>query len=194
MTFKSPIDGAEKTPKTSKEGYNGFVKERKMANQPLKTTFEYLNKAVHTEDGWIHPLRDAVKDVTATEAAWRPAPEVASIWEVTAHATPYLYDVLRALKGEERKAHEDWHEITQSSEKAWTALRDELLAGIDALGAEIEKLKDADFVVAPPNRETARWELLVDISVHDAYHAGQIIKLKQLYSAKHAGVKETAGV
>ena len=165
-----------------------------MSNQPVQKTFDYLFKAVHAEDGWIHPLRDAVQDVTAEEAAYKPAEGVASIWDVVAHATPYLYDVVRALRGDVKKPHEDWQEITDTSANAWAALRDELLAGIDALGSEIGKLSDVDFLVAPPNRETARWEILVDISVHDAYHAGQIVKLKQLYAASKVGAKETAAV
>src|SRR5436853_4150347 len=117
-----------------------------MEKQPVKTTIGYLHQAVHTEDGWIHPLRDAVKDVTAEEAAWKPGADVASIWEVTAHATPYLYDVLHALRSAEREAHEDWHAIGDTSEKAWTALRDQLLSGIDQLGVEISKLSEADFL------------------------------------------------
>ena len=164
-----------------------------MANQPLQTTLNYLHRSVHTEDGWIHPLRDVVKDVTLEEALYKPSADVASIWEVTAHATPYIYDVLRALRGEDQVKHEDWSSIKDSSPSAWTLVKNELLAGIDALGAEVGKLSDADFLVAPPNRETPRWELLVDIAVHDAYHAGQIVKLRQLYLARVA-VKEAAGV
>ena len=159
-----------------------------------KQTFDYLHRAVHTEDGWIHPLKDAVQDVTAAEAAWKPGAYVASIWEVVAHTTPYVYDVLRALRGEERQPHEDWHEIADTSEKAWAELKGQLLAGIEALGAEIGKLSEADFAVAPPNRESPRWEILVDVAVHDSYHAGQIVKLRQLYTAKHAAVKEPATV
>jgi len=166
-----------------------------MDNQPQKTTFDYFFKAVHTEDGWIHPLKDVVQDVEIDEAKWKPAEEVASIWEVVAHTTPYLYDVIRALQGGERVKHEDWHEISNWSEAAWKKLRTELLSGIEQLGAEVAKISDADFSTAPPNRETARWEFLVDIGVHNAYHAGQIVKLKQLYAAKTgAGKKETAGV
>jgi uncharacterized damage-inducible protein DinB len=164
-----------------------------MSNQVQKA-FEYLHKAVHTEDGWIHPLRDAVKDVTLEEALYKPAAEVASIWEVVAHTTPYLYDVIRALRGDVKKPHEDWHELPDTSAKSWAALRDELLAGIEALGAEIGKLSDEDFWVAPPNRETPRWEFLFDLSVHDAYHAGQIIKLKQMYASSKTAAKEAAGV
>ena len=164
-----------------------------MSSQGFQTTFSYFHKLVHTEEGWIHPLRDVVQDVSADEAAWKPAADVASIWEVTAHATPYIYDVLRALRGEERVKHEDWHSITDLSPSAWALLKNELLKGIEALGAEVEKLSDAELPVAPPNRDTPRWELFVDIGVHDAYHAGQIVKLRQLYAAK-VGAKETAGV
>ena len=182
------------TIKTLDIGYNMLERRDDMKDEALTTTFTYLHKAVHTEDGWIHPLKDAVADVTVQQALFKPAPDVASIWEVTAHATPYLYDVLRALRGEERVQHEDWHDLSDTSEKAWLTLRGELIAGIDALGEEISKLKEADYLVAPPNRKTARWELLVDIAVHDAYHAGQIIKLKQLYAAAHANAREVASV
>jgi len=165
-----------------------------MNNEALTTTLTYLHKSVHTEDGWIHPLKDAVGDVTLEQALYKPAGDVASIWEVTAHATPYLYDVLRALRGEDQVKHEDWPVISDTSGAAWHRLRTELLDGIESLGTEIAKLTEADYLVAPPNRKTPRWELLTDIAVHDAYHAGQIIKLKQLYSAAHSKARETASV
>jgi uncharacterized damage-inducible protein DinB len=164
-----------------------------MEKQPQQATFEYMYRAVHTEDGWIHPLKDVVKDVEADEAKWKPAAEVASIWEVVAHTTPYLYDVLRALRGEEKVKHEDWHALSDTSDSAWKKLRTELISGIERLGEEIAELKEADYSVAPPKRETPRWELLVDLHVHDAYHAGQLVKLRQLYAAQ-VGAKEVAGV
>jgi uncharacterized damage-inducible protein DinB len=165
-----------------------------MSKQPLQTTFEYLHRAVHTEDGWIHPLRDSIKDVGAEEARWKPSPEVASIWDVTAHATPYLYDVLRALRSEDKVEHEDWHSITDESEAAWVRLRSELLSGIDQLGEEIVEIQEADYLVPPQGRKTPRWEMITDIAVHDSYHAGQIVKLRQLYAASHAGMKEVVAV
>ena len=165
-----------------------------MSKQPLQTTFEYMHRAVHTEDGWIHPLRDAIKDVGVDEARWKPAPDVASIWDVTAHATPYLYDLLRALRAEDKVEHEDWHAITDVSEPAWIRLRNELLSGIDQLGEEIAEIQESDFTLPPTGKKTPRWELMTDIAVHDAYHAGQIIKLRQLYAANHAAVEELATV
>src|SRR5579885_2041080 len=117
-----------------------------MEKQPFQTSFDYLFRAVHTEDGWIHPLADAVKDVDAEEARWKPATEVASIWEVVAHATPYLYDVLRALRGEDRVKHDDWHDVIDTSDAAWQALRNELLSGIEELRIAISNLNESDFL------------------------------------------------
>ncbi len=165
-----------------------------MSNQPLQTTFEHIHRAVHTEDGWIHPLSDAIKEVGVEEARWKPAQDVASIWDVTAHTTPYLYDVVRALRGEDKQEHEDWHSITDDSEAAWVRLRNELLSVIELLGEEIAKIKEADFLVPPHGRKTPRWEMIADIAVHDAYHAGQIMKLRQLYLVNQASVREVASV
>ncbi|MEA2554660.1 MAG: hypothetical protein QOJ65_2836 [Fimbriimonadaceae bacterium] len=161
-----------------------------MANKSLQPIVNYLHQAAHTEDGWITPLRNVVSDVSPDEAALKPAADVASIHELIAHATPYLYDVLRALRGEDRVQHEDWPYVAGPED--WVGLRGELVAGIDQLGAEIAKLSDEELLEASPNRETPRWEVIVDIAVHDAYHAGQVVKLRQLHAAQ--GAREAAGV
>lgn len=164
-----------------------------MNNEPLKSTFDYLHASVHTEEGWIHPLRDVVQGVTAEEAAWKPAPDVPSIWEIVLHTTPYLEDVLRALRSEAKVQHEDWPAVGEITNAAWAQARNSLVAAIDQLGERLGGLKESELSDAPAGRETARREFLADILVHDAYHAGQIVKLKQLYAARAAAGKEMAG-
>ena len=164
-----------------------------MEKGPLQTSFIYLSQAAHIEEGWIHPLRDVVADVDAQTAAWKPAPDVASIFDVVAHSAPYIGDVLHAFRGTERVKHEDWHDLSDTSDAAWQALRRELVSGIDQLQETIGKFSEEDLISPPPGKENPRWEFIADISIHDAYHAGQIVKLKQLYAAK-VGARETANL
>ena len=141
----------------------------------LKTVVGYAFKSVHREDGWIHPLCDVV-DVTEEQANWRPAPEVASIAEVVAHLEPYMSDVVQVLRGEEKVDHEDWGGTQGQS---WSALKARLLNTTAELEAEIGKLSEEDLATPAPGKATPRWEILMDIAIHNAYHAGQIVKLTQ---------------
>src|ERR1700739_4193122 len=60
------------------------------------------------DDGYSHKtwhgpnLRQSLKGVSASEAAWRPAPGRHNIWELALHAAYWKYAVRRQLTGEER--------------------------------------------------------------------------------------------
>lgn len=143
--------------------------------EALKTVVSYSLKSVHREDGWIHPLRDVV-EVSEREANWRPAADVASIAEIVAHLEPYVADVVNVLRGEESAKHEDWGG-TQG--RSWSESKERLVKTLDALEVEAGKLTEADLAVPAPGRKTPRWEILMDVTIHNAYHAGQIVKLSQ---------------
>lgn len=160
-----------------------------------ETTFTksvaYVVRAAHTEENWIHPLRDVLGEVTIDEAKWKPASDVASIWEVTAHLTPYLQGTVRRLRDEAVPEIEDWPTVADKSDAAWESLRAQAIGAIDALGEEVAKLDDAS-LERITGRGTPAWESIADIAIHNAYHAGQIVKLRQLCAAAKAAEKEPA--
>jgi hypothetical protein len=52
---------------------------------------------------WHGPnLKQAIKGVTAQQAAWRPGPGRHNIWEVTLHAAYWKYAVRRRIEGGKR--------------------------------------------------------------------------------------------
>lgn len=156
-----------------------------MERSLLSTTIERLIATTHTEDGWIEPLAVALDGVTATEAAWHPAPGVSSIWEITAHLSNYLNSHVGSYTDEAPVDFEDWPAVENTTDADWLELRDKTVAMSKDLGSKAAKLSDEDLAKVAKNREAKTSHRIVDISSHDAYHAGQIVKLRQIYAAMH---------
>jgi hypothetical protein len=160
-----------------------------MYENRIQESIAYLFRQSHTEDDWIHPLPDVLDSVTHEQAAWSPAPGVASIWELAQHAANYLEDLANDLEGRDAAEHEDWQAITDKSENAWNAVRRQVRAGTERVLAAIERLDEQTAHEAPAGRQKTRFQRIADIAIHDAYHCGQVVKLRQLYEASHSGTR-----
>ena len=134
---------------------------------------------------WHGPnLKQALRGVTAKQAAWRPGRNRHNIWEVALHAAYWKYVVRRkieqgkrgsfTLKGSNFFARP---EPGANTEAAWDADKQLLEREHRALRLAIAKL-----------RGTPRWGKLLPqlwgIAFHDIYHAGQIRLLRRLHGRK----------
>lgn len=159
-------------------------------SQHIQQDWIHFFDAVHTEDGWISPLLKAVSGVSAEAAAWKPAPSVASIWEVVLHASGWMEDLLADLNGGPNVDVTDWPSIDRADDGAWQGSVRRLRDLVAQLGRQVKGLSVEELYDAPERMGKRRSERLTNIFVHNAYHAGQIVKLRQLYAAQ----RETAGV
>jgi hypothetical protein len=156
--------------------------------QILSKSLKYALEAAHTEEGWILPVRDALKEVDTEMARWKPAPEVASIWEIVAHAAPYTEGRACDFTGEPYPEDPDWPTVTDTSEAAWNELKTRYDSAIVKLHSAIAAGTDEQLAKTAPGKESPPAMRVLDIAIHDAYHAGQIVKLTQLYQASHVPV------
>ncbi len=148
-----------------------------------------LDHLDHTfeKEAWQPSLAMAVEGITARQAAWKPAPQRHSIWQIVRHVTLWKDGVLAALEGDlaEEQALEkmDWQEVS-GDDVAWQA-------DVRALHEVSRKLKaramaaseDALSRLVPtykgyPDQPLA--QRLVRTFTHDSYHAGQIRYLRAL--------------
>jgi hypothetical protein len=127
---------------------------------------------------------DAVKDVDYETAKWKPAADVASVWEIAAHALPYTHSRLCDLTGEPYQREEDWPVVDLESETAWFTLRDRVVSVGTRLQETVDALTPEELAASVPGKKAIRSDRLMDIAVHDAYHAGIFVKLTQLKHAK----------
>ncbi len=146
---------------------------------------------VFEKEAWHVPLVDAIRDLTAAQAAWRPAPQRHSIWQIVDHLSLWKEYFAARLRGEpvgqpsDWAKGRDWRAIEGVAERTWQASVHRLMSARVGLKAEFAKRTDDDLERLLPGSRTAsplytvRYTVLGDAE-HDAYHCGQICYIRAL--------------
>jgi hypothetical protein len=135
---------------------------------------------------WHGPnLRGSLRGLRAAEAAWRPADNRHSAWELAVHAAYWKYAAWRRLTGEKRgsfaRGGSNWLAIpSPPSEAAWRKDLDLLAECHRQLREAASRLADADLDRPARGGQETIGRLLRGVAAHDLYHAGQIQLLKRL--------------
>jgi DinB superfamily len=130
-------------------------------------------------------LRGSLRQVSAEDAAWRPAPERHNVWELAVHAAYWKYSILRRIRRLDRGSFplegSNWFpRPADPSERAWR--EDLALLGRmhRDLRQAVAELSDDLLDEAPAGSTTSLADVIVGGAFHDIYHAGQIQLLKRL--------------
>ncbi len=128
---------------------------------------------VFGKEGWHVSLWDSVRDLTAAQAAWTPAPSRNSIWQIVDHVALWKDGGARRISGEPPRPSGwhvgvDWRPIPAVTEHAWRA--------------SLQGLRDAQARVAAALAAHAAADLdtVRGLIAHDSYHGGQICYLRAL--------------
>jgi hypothetical protein len=129
-------------------------------------------------------LRGSIRQVTAAEAAWRPADGRHCIWEIVLHAAYWKYAVRRRLSGEKRGSFplkgSNWFTPADTSEAAWKDAVELLVDSHKSLRRVVAELDPRELRKTPPGSKETNLYVITGIAAHDVYHAGQIQILKRL--------------
>lgn len=114
----------------------------------------------------------ALEGLSAQQAAWKPAPQRHSIWQVLHHILFWREYTLRAMAGDKPGEAEierrNWEEPAEVSEDAWQAARRRFADSHRQIQEAIGGAGDKDL------------ERLSHYIPHDSYHVGQIMALRGL--------------
>lgn len=133
---------------------------------------------------WHPALEQALKDVSAEQASWRPAEGRNTIWEIVRHVTLWKSGLLKgweALAAQDvfkDYSAQDWQPVPQ--EAIWEEDVAELIAVSRAFIAQIEQDAEEVLLSTPEGSKTPRIWNVINNATHDAYHAGQIMYLRKL--------------
>lgn len=152
------------------------------AGIPGATLHRVLDEG-HGPDAWYgSDISAAVTDVDARSAFKRPAKGRHNIAEVALHHAFWAREVRRRLTGQVDEPFllegEDWFDLPDESSATWQTVR-------ATLSAEQERLADvvdgiASGAVSSPLGEAERFDQVLGIATHAAYHAGQIQLIKKM--------------
>lgn len=136
------------------------------------------------QEDWYPPLADALKDVTAEQANWRPEGDrVNTIWENVNHLIFYKERFLKRLKDEESEyppgvRNDDTFTVTGKEQSDWTETLARLKSVHHGIKQQISEMREDDFERLVPKTSVGKW--LSGLIMHDGYHTGQIIMLRKL--------------
>jgi uncharacterized damage-inducible protein DinB len=146
-------------------------------------------RRMYAGPAWHGPcLQDALRDVTARQAAARPLPAAHSIFELTHHIGAWIGEVESRLRGNASSdpADGDWPAAITVTDERWrdTVARVEtrhnsLIAFLRTLdAARLDAIVDAN-APSPEQQRVTGYILLHGLVQHNAYHIGQIMLLRK---------------
>lgn len=134
---------------------------------------------------WHGPdLRAALEGVSSRAALVRPAPDRHNIAEIAVHHAWYARAAAGRLAGVEPSPFpldgEDWFDIADEKRLAWRKI-------VSLVEGEQQRVADVITgigagAISSPLSSTERFDLVLGITCHAVYHAGQIQLVKKLTS------------
>jgi DinB family protein len=130
-------------------------------------------------------LKAALADVTGDVAFRRPGPERHNIAEIAVHHAYCVRNVRAKLSGAEPDPFvldgDDWFALSEPSPLSWAAILDLVTREHERLATLAADL-DAGRV-SSPLADSERFDLVLGITCHAVYHAGQVQLIKRLEAA-----------
>ncbi len=154
----------------------------------LLVTDQVRNTLLQEDWQWQPALSEALEGLTAAQAAYKPAPERHSIWQIVRHLILWKRAVLQAWDGdppdETQLGEADWSKVT-GDEAVWQRDVQALMSVSREFLDRVQSLDDAGlsrrvFWYRHPDAVQPLAIRLVRTVTHDIYHAGQIRYLRAL--------------
>ena len=140
----------------------------------------YFKKAWHGPN-----LHSALIGVTAGAAIKRPSKERHNIYEITVHSAYWVYRVINRIRKNPGLKFPmkgtNWFETPETlTNTEWKKIKKFLNELHEELYKLIPELRKKEFTSKSEKEKQLISRLLIGISMHDVYHAGQIQLIKKL--------------
>jgi hypothetical protein len=135
------------------------------------------------ESAWHGPeLKGALADVTSATAFWRPAPGRHNIAEIALHHAYCVRGVRAKLDGVDPEPFvlegDDWFTLADQSALSWSNVVEVLRVEQTRLATAVAEIQAGRMRSPLPDSE--RFDLVLGITCHAVYHAGQVQLIKRL--------------
>jgi len=153
------------------------------------------------QNGWFVALKNALNNLTAEQAAWKPESLDNSIWGTLAHLNFYNERYLRRFRGEElppsslensetfstRENRKTFEGGEAASESEWRAEIERFDRIMSQWREQIEAATDEKLAQAvSAENQSPWWEVIANINSHNAHHGGQVVVIRKLQGSGDA--------
>ncbi len=149
--------------------------------------------ATYDENGWFVALKNALKDLTAEKANWKPSGVEHSARETVNHLIFWNERWLKRFRNEQIA---DAPEISETffgaagdefTEADWATLVGKLYEVFDAWKQILETIDEAKLSERVSESYDVPWSApLSNMNIHNAYHIGQIVIVRKLQGSWNA--------
>jgi DinB family protein len=144
---------------------------------------ERLLREAYGEGAWHGPdLKAALSDVDPDAAFRRPAPGRHNIAEIALHHAYYVHGVRAKLTDDDVEPFvlegDDWFALPDSPALSWQKVRDVVQLEQERLARMVGDIRAGRS--RSPLSESEHFDLVLGITCHAVYHAGQIQLIKRL--------------
>jgi hypothetical protein len=146
---------------------------------------EHLLEYSFEKESWQPSLSMAVDGLTASQAAWKPAPPRHSIWQIVRHVARWKAALLQAWERQPPDYDDldrtDWQEVA-GDDAAWQADVRQLHELSEHVKARLVSLDGVEVqgMLTWYEKPMPIPFMLIRVATHDIYHAGQIRYLRAL--------------
>jgi uncharacterized damage-inducible protein DinB len=126
-------------------------------------------------------LLDAIKELNAEQAAFKPEGTEHSVGAIVNHITYWKNLGIGQFPGATAPEgpSEDWQAVTDDA--GWAKTVEHLKQSQAAMLNGLEKLSDDDMDKKPETEGWPEWkEIVLGFAAHDVYHTAQIVKLNEI--------------
>ena len=151
-----------------------------MSGLLVRALIAQVDSSFEGPNGDYPAVLEAIADLTAQQAVWRPSPISNSIWQIVDHlAASKEWQIEMLEKGQAESPA--WIQPS-GDEESWQELVAHLKDAHRRLKSALEQLNDEDLLQYPVEglHRTLLELLLSSGSTHEAHHSGQISYLRGL--------------
>lgn len=137
----------------------------------------------HNKNGWFVSFQSAVSDLTSEQAAWKKSDSENSIREVISHLVFWNERYLNRFKGIANPEFEGNNDSTFVSlaELAWQEVIEKFHSVMQDWYETIKLATEEKLDQQVSEDSNGTWlETLASITLHNAYHIGQIVTIRKL--------------
>ena len=142
-------------------------------------------EACYDQSAWFVSALDAVKDISAEEAVWKPEADVHSVFQIITHLNYWNERWLRRFKGIEVGGSDvEIAETFADDEANWDEAFERFKAIMSEWKGLLENADDAKFSELVSAKIPDEWASpIAHMNIHNAYHIGQIILVRKLHGS-----------